>query len=112
MVRALFACVCLSFLATVGCTVTTSNPARDDCNFYVENELCPTALACGATYASLGSCVAFFESSGSTVLDCDTVTAEAPGLSGCEAQTNNAYCSDIVIGGYVNLPPACFGVFY
>jgi len=115
MVRALLVSVCLSVLAVAGCTVTTttSNPAQDDCRSYVENELCPTAQACGATYSSLGSCIAFFESSGSTVLDCDTVTGEDLGaLSACRAQTNSSYCSDIVIGGYVNLPPACFSVFY
>jgi hypothetical protein len=116
MVRALIVSVCLSVLASVGCTVTTStttNPAQADCNFYVENELCPTAQFCGATYSSVGSCINYFESSGSTVLDCDTVTGEASGLAACENETNNSYCSDVVdSSGFVTLPPACFGVFY
>ncbi len=115
MVRALIVSVCLSVLATVGCTVTTStsNPARDDCNYYVEHELCPTALQCGATYLSLSDCIYHFESSGNTVLDCDTVTAEASGLSACEADTNYSYCGYVVdSSGFVTLPANCFGVFY
>jgi hypothetical protein len=112
MVRALFVSVCLSLLATVGCTVTTSNPARDDCNFYVENELCPTAMQCGATYSSLGSCITYFESTGNSVLDCDTVTGEGYGLSQCEADTNYSSCGYVVSGGYVTLPASCFDVFY
>jgi hypothetical protein len=112
MARALLVSVCLSFLALAGCTVTTSNPA-DDCRSYVENELCPTAMFCGATYLSINDCIYHFESSGSTVLDCDTVSGEDSGaLSACRAQTSNSYCGDIVIGGYVNLPPACSGVFF
>ncbi len=114
MVRALIVSVCLSVLASVGCTVTTStttNPAQADCNFYVEHELCPTAIQCGATYLSLGDCINHFESSGNTVLDCDTVTIEYPGLTTCEDDTNYSSCGYVVSGGYVILPPSCVGVF-
>jgi hypothetical protein len=114
MVRALFVCVFLSVLASAGChvTTTTSNPARQDCYFYVENELCPTAMYCGATYASLNDCIYTFESSGSTVLDCDTVTAEYSGLSVCEDDTNYSSCGYVVdSAGFVTLPAACYGVF-
>jgi hypothetical protein len=114
MVRALIVSVCLSVLASVGCTVTTStttNPAQADCNFYVEHELCPTALHCGATYLSLGDCISHFESSGNTVLDCDTVTIEYSGLTTCEDDTNYSSCGYVVSGGYVTLPASCVGVF-
>lgn len=116
MVRALFVSVCLSVLAAAGCHVTTTtstNPAQADCNYYVEHELCPTAMYCGATYASLGSCINYFESSGATVLDCDTVTVEYSGLSVCEADTNYSSCGYVVdqATGFVTLPPSCVGVF-
>jgi hypothetical protein len=113
MVRALLVSACLAVLAATGCTVTTTNPAQDDCNFYVEHELCPTAMYCGATYASLGACISYFESSGATVLDCDTVTGETSGLSTCEADTNYSSCGYVVnSAGFVTLPPACYGVFF
>lgn len=113
MLRALMVSVCLSFLAATGCHVSTSNPARDDCNFYVEQELCPTALYCGATYFSLNDCITHFESYGSSLLDCDSVTDEGPGLSTCEADTNYSSCGYVVdAAGFVTLPNACYGVFY
>ncbi len=113
MVRVLaFLSVCL--FGVVGCSVsaTTSNPAREDCDFYVENELCPTLLHCGATYASLGSCINFFENSGNTVLDCATVTVEYSGLNYCEADTNYSSCSYVVdSSGFATLPNSCLNVF-
>jgi hypothetical protein len=114
MVRALFVSVCL--FAVVGCGGSTrrtgSNPAQADCYFYVENELCPTLLECGATYASLNDCINTFETTGNSVLACDSVTAEYSGLSACEAQTNQSYCDDVVdSAGFAILPPACYGVF-
>jgi archaellum component FlaF (FlaF/FlaG flagellin family) len=114
MVRALFVSVCLSVLAAAGCHVTTtsSNPARQDCYYYVEHELCPTAMYCGATYSSLSSCINYFESSGSTVLDCDTVTVEYSGLYVCENDTNYSSCGYVVDSlGFVTLPASCYGVF-
>ena len=98
----------------VGCSAsaTTSNPARDDCDFYVENELCPTLLHCGATYTSLNSCINYFENSGNTVLDCATVTVEYAGLSTCENATNYSSCQYVVdSSGFAILPAACLGVF-
>ena len=113
MVRALIVSVFLCVVASVGCTVTTSNPARSDCNFYVENELCPTAEYCGATYSSVASCIDYFENSGATILDCSTVTGEAGGLSSCEAATNYSSCGYVVdSAGFVTLPSACYGVFF
>jgi hypothetical protein len=69
-------------------------------------------MYCGATYLSLSDCIYHFESSGSTVLDCDTVTAEYSGLSVCENQTNYSSCGYVVdAAGFVTLPPACYGIF-
>jgi hypothetical protein len=50
MVRALVVSVCLSVVALAGCG-SSRNPAEADCDFYVENELCPTLQQCGATYS-------------------------------------------------------------
>ena len=114
MVRALFVSVCLFMV--VGCgsgtSRTASNQAQSDCYYYVENELCPTLIACGATYSSFNQCVNTFEIAGNSVLACDTVRVEYSGLYACEDQTNNTYC-DYVVGsdGYAILPPACVGVF-
>jgi hypothetical protein len=109
MVRVLaFLSLCL--FAVAGCG--SSHSPQDDCNFYVENELCPTLMYCGATYSSLGSCINFFENSGNTVLDCATVTAEYAGLSTCEADTNYSSCGYVVDAlGYATLPASCYGVF-
>jgi len=110
MVRALFVSVCL--LAMVGCGSGGGNPARSDCDFYVSNELCPTLMYCGATYASLGDCINYFENTGNTVLDCSTVTVEYSGLSTCEADTNYSSCGYVVDAfGYATLPLSCYGVF-
>ena len=114
MVRALFVSVCL--MAMVGCGSgghSASNPAQSDCYFYVENELCPTLIQCGATYSSLDSCINYFEYSSNNVLDCATVTAEYAGLSACEADTNYSYCDYVVDSfGYATLPYSCYGIFY
>ena len=112
MVRALFVSVCL--MAMVGCGSGGTNPARSDCDYYVKNELCPTLIYCGAQdYSSLGDCINFFENSGNTVLDCATVTDEAPGLSTCEADTNYSYCGYVVDAfGNATLPSSCYNVFY
>ena len=110
MVRALFVSVCL--MAMVGCGSGGGNHARSDCEFYVENELCPTLIYCGATYTSQAECVAHFETSGNTVLDCATVTVEYSGLSTCEADTNYSSCYSVVDAfGYASLPSSCVGVF-
>jgi hypothetical protein len=110
MVRALLVSVCL--LAAVGCGSGGGGSARGDCQNFVENHYCPTLQYCGATYASVGDCINFFESSGSTVLDCDTVTVEYSGLGACEADVNNSYCDELVTAsGYAELPPSCAGVF-
>jgi len=114
MVRALFVSVCLFMV--VGCGGSTrrtgSNPAQADCYYFVENELCPTLIACGATYSSFNQCVDTFEIAYNSVLACDTVTIEYAGLSACEAQTNQSYCYDVVdSSGFAILPPACIGVF-
>ena len=115
MVRALFVSVCL--MAMVGCgsgsTGGGTNPARSDCEFYVENELCPSLIYCGGTgYATLGDCINFFENSGNTVLDCRTVTVEYSGLSTCENDTNNTACGYIVDAfGNARLPYSCQTVF-
>jgi len=107
MVRALFVSVCL--FAVVGCG--TSTP-RSDCEDFVENQYCPTLQACGATYLSTADCINHFESSGNTVLDCDTVTVEYGGLGACEAQVNGSYCDELVTAdGYAELPAVCAGVF-
>jgi hypothetical protein len=110
MVRALLVSVCLFSLAGCG---SGGNPARSDCEDFVENQYCPTLLACGANnYASVGDCINFFESSGSTVLDCDTVTVEYSGLGTCEAQVNGSYCDELVTAsGYAELPAICASVF-
>ncbi len=115
MVRALFVSMCLFMV--VGCgsgtTHTASNAAQDDCFFYVENELCPSLLQCGATYySSLNDCINYFEYSGNTLLDCATVTVEYSGLPACEAETNNSYCDYLVDGfGGATLPAICLSVF-
>jgi hypothetical protein len=110
MVRALLVSVCLLSLAGCG---SGGNSARADCEDFVENQYCPTLQACGATaYSSVGDCISFFESSGSTVLDCDTVTVEYSGLGACEAQVNGSYCDELVTSsGYAELPAVCAGVF-
>jgi hypothetical protein len=96
----------------VGCGTSSGNPARADCYDFVENQYCPALQYCGATYASVGACINFFESSGNTVLDCDTVTVEYAGLASCEAQVNNSYCDELVTSsGYAELPPICASVF-
>ncbi len=116
MVRALFVSVCLFMV--VGCGSGTSRPASNqaqaDCYYYVENELCPTLYACGASYTSSSQCINTFEIAGNSVLACDTVTAESySALAACEAQTNQSYCYDVVdSAGYAILPPACYHVFY
>jgi len=110
MVRALLVSVCL--LAAVGCGSGATNAARSDCYYYVENELCPTLIHCGATYTSFSSCVNHFENSGNTVIDCATVSVEYSGLSVCEADTNYSSCSYVVdSAGYATLPASCLGVF-
>ena len=107
MVRALLVSVCL--VAVVGCG---SNGPQQDCRDFVENQYCPALQFCGATYASTADCINFFESSGNTVLDCDTVTVEYSGLGACEAQVNDSYCDELVTAsGYAELPPVCAGVF-
>jgi len=109
MVRALLVSVCLFSLAGCG---SGGNSARSDCEDFVENQYCPTLQACGATYSSVGDCINFFESSGSTVLDCDTVTVEYSGLGACEAQVNASYCDELVnSSGFAELPAVCAGVF-
>lgn len=109
MVRALL--VCVSLFSLMGCG-SSSNPARNDCYNFVENYYCPTLQFCGATYQSTGACISYFESSGNTVLDCDTVTGEYPGLGACEADVNNSYCDELVTAsGYAELPASCVGVF-
>ena len=109
MVRALLVSVCL--FSFVGCG-SGGNSARSDCEDFVENQYCPTLIACGATYLSLGDCINHFESSGNTVLDCDTVTVEYSGLGACEAQVNGSYCDELVTAsGYAELPAVCAGVF-
>jgi hypothetical protein len=116
MVRALFVSACLFMV--VGCGSGTShhgasNPAQEDCFFYVENELCPALLQCGAlNYSSVNDCINYFEYSGATLLDCGTVTVEYGGLSSCEAQTNNSYCDELVDAfGNATLPNVCLSVF-
>jgi hypothetical protein len=111
MVRALFVSVCL--MAMVGCGSGGTNPARSDCDYYVQNELCPSLISCGAAdYSSVGDCINFFENSGNTVLDCATVTVEYSGLSQCEADTNNTSCGYIVDAfGNATLPASCYPVF-
>ena len=114
MLRALFVSVCLFVVAGCGSGTrrTASNPAQADCYFYVENELCPTLAACGASYSSFDECVNTFEITGNSVLACDSVTVEYSGLPACEAQTNQSYCYDVVdSNGFAILPPACYGVF-
>jgi hypothetical protein len=114
MVRVLaFLSVCMMGLAGCGGGGgTVSNPARADCDQFVANFLCPTLQFCGATYASTGACINFFESSGKTPLDCATVTVEYSGLSACEADVNDSYCDELVdANGYAGLPPSCSGVF-
>jgi hypothetical protein len=108
--------VCL--LTTVagcgGSTHVTTNVAQADCDDFVENFLCPTLQYCGASYSSVGSCIAFFEGSASASdpLYCDTVTVEYTGLASCEAEVNDSYCAELVdAAGYATLPPACLGVF-
>ena len=108
MVRALFVSVCL--FTVVGCS-TASTP-RSDCEDFVENQYCPALQFCGATYASTADCINFFESSGSTVLDCDTVTVEYSGLGACEARVNDSYCDELVTAsGFAELPAVCASVF-
>lgn len=111
MVRALLLSVCL--LAAVGCGSGGGNPARSDCYYYVEHELCPTVIYCNATYASFDDCVNHFENSGNTVLDCATVSEEFAGLAQCEADTNYSSCGYVVdqSSGYATLPASCYGVF-
>jgi Tfp pilus assembly protein PilW len=111
MVRALLVSVCLFSLA--GCGSGSGNAARNDCYDFVENQYCPALLFCGATaYTSTSDCIGFFESSGNTVLDCDTVTVEYSGLGACEAQVNDSYCDELVTAsGYAELPAVCAGVF-
>jgi hypothetical protein len=110
MVRALFVSVCL--MAMVGCGSGGTNPARSDCEFYVENELCPTLIYCGAYYQSVGQCISFFENSANNILNCSTVTVEYSGLSACEADTNYSYCDYVVDAfGNATLPASCYPVF-
>lgn len=110
MVRALLVCVCLLSLA--GCGTSSGNSAQTDCYDFVENQYCPALQFCGATYTSTAACISYFESSGNTVLDCDTVTVEYAGLASCEAQVNDSYCSELVTAsGFAELPAVCAGVF-
>ena len=110
MVRALLVSVCLLSLSLVGCG--SSNSARNDCYDFVENHYCPTLQFCGATYASTADCISYFESSGNTVLDCDTVSVEYSGLGACEADVNDSYCDELVTSsGFAELPASCVGVF-
>ncbi len=113
MVRALFLSACL-LMVVAGCGSGggATNPAEADCDDFVENFLCPTLLFCGATYASTGSCDDFFENSANNPLYCSTVTVEYSGLSACEADVNDSYCSELVdSNGFAGLPASCVGVF-
>ena len=109
MVRALLVSVCLSALATVGCTVTTSNPARDDCDSLVQDNFCPRVVdSCG--YVSFSGCVAAAESQ----LGCGSVIDDSPsGLSVCDADINNYSCGTLFYSsGDPYVPSSCIDSFY
>jgi hypothetical protein len=115
MVRALFVSACL-LMVVAGCGGGggATNPAEADCDDFVENVLCPQLQACGASYSSVGSCIAFFEnsSSSSNPLYCATVTVEYAGLPSCESDVDNYSCGALVnSAAYATLPSSCIGIF-
>jgi hypothetical protein len=109
MVRALFVSVCLSVLATAGCTVTHSNPAQDDCDTVVTQDFCPRVVNdCG--YISFSECV----SSAEAQLGCGSVISESPStLDTCDYDINTFSCGSLFYGnGTVYVPTSCLNAFY
>ena len=108
MVRALLVSVCLSALATVGCTVTTSNPFRDDCDTVVQDYCNRAVNSCG--FYSFSVCV----SDADAMLSCGTVTGDSASLlNTCDYDINSYGCSGLFdANGNVYPPASCFSAFY